>query len=211
MNSRHTPDHDGTTGRCTAVSGAGKALFLPTLGRPPLFLFAIAFFALSVCATAQGLPSWVGAGGEYSGSSSPHYSGWVAYATPVNTALQAYSFTLGQVLVVNGKLVKSVTTGVDDLLKTVPTKHGDFTVHGIGTIGGSTASSQQPTASGQQPTANQASPNALATAVGGGLMFRFRKQVWIFPPGFTVEVFALNNNIGSASKPSVLIGGGWTW
>jgi hypothetical protein len=141
------------------------------------------------------LPNWAGTGGEYSTSTSPHFSGWAAFAVPVNTALGAYSFTIEQALLQDGKIVTAVTTGIDDILKAASVKRGTWTLHGIATIGGAST-----------PTATTA-----AFAGGGGLMFTFKEKFWIFPAGFTIEGFAIQNKAGSSAKPSILLGGGWTW
>lgn len=166
----------------------------------------IALALIAGLASAQTMPAWVGFGGSYTGSVSPHFAGWGAFAQPVNATVQAYSFTLGQTLVVDGKAAASITTGVDDVLKAIAMKKGDWTLHGIGTIGGASSTGK--------PATNAAAPasqTALATALGGGWMFRFKQKTWMVPAGFTLEGFALSNSVGTASKPSFLLGGGYTW
>jgi hypothetical protein len=158
-----------------------------------LLLTLAALAASMTC--AQKLPSWAGAGASYDSSASPHYSAWGAIAIPVSTALGAYSFTVEQPLLVNGKLSTSVTTGIDDILKTLPMGAGVLTVHGIGTLGVATTSTGA----------------VSAFAGGGGLMYEFTKKVWILSAGFTVEAFALQNKAGSSAKPSVLLGIGKTF
>lgn len=151
--------------------------------------------SLAFAQTAPKLPTWAGSGGEYTGAASPHWSGWGAFATPVSTSLGAYSFTLEQAILQGGKIVTVLTTGIDDILKTLSLKTGEWTLHAIASIGGAST-----------PTA---SVGALAN--GGGLMYRFKEKLGIIPAGFTFEAFVLETKAGAPAKPSVLIGGGWTW
>ena len=165
-----------------------------------VLLFAAAWSIYGQTATAPApvkntLPNWFGVGGEYADASSPHFSGWAAFSLPVSAALGASSFTLEQALLLGGKIVTSVTTGIDDVLKSGATRSGIWTMHGIGTLGGVAT-----------PTATK-----LAAATGGGVMYELTKQWGILPPGFTFEAVALENKAGSTAKPNVLIGIGKTW
>jgi hypothetical protein len=130
------------------------------------------------------LPNLFLVGGEYSSSASPKFSGFAAFAKPVNQSLGMYSFTLHQALIHNKNLVTSDTTGLaDDFPKTrACSKRGCLALVGLGTAGVSSGAAITP-----------------AYAAGGGFVFRSTG-------GWALGAFALENMTSGWKKPNALLG-----
>jgi hypothetical protein len=133
------------------------------------------------------LPNLFLAGGEYGSASSPHFSGFLAIALPVSAPVGLYSYSMYQGLIVKGKLVTSTTTGAADDLKTFCFKPGCLALVALAAAG----------------ISNGATAN-LATATGGGFVFRFSD-------GWAVAVFGVKNTAAGTSNPNLLIGFGRVW
>lgn len=136
---------------------------------------------------AKALPSVFLVGGEYSSTSSPHFSGFAALAVPVSNSLGMYSYSQYQSLFVKNKITTSTTTGIADDLKTVCFKGGCAVLVGLASAGAATSTTTQAAFSG-----------------GGGLLFRLSNS-------WAVSAFAVQNTVGGSGKPSVLLGVGRTW
>lgn len=152
--------------------------------RLKIFLAVLMFATVARCAD---LPTLFLAGGEYSSSTSPHYSGFAAIASPVSTSLGAYVYGLYQGLIVKGKLTTSTTAGGADDLKTYCWKQGCLALVVVGTAGVSASSTA-----------------GLALADGGGFTWRTNS-------GWVAGLMAIQNTAAGVSKPSVLAGFGRTW
>lgn len=127
------------------------------------------------------LPNWGGAGAMFS---NPGWSGIAALAVPVSNSAGLYSFTLYQESLLHGKLATTTSTGLDEIVRTVVTKHGTFMLHGILTFGATTTSSAT---TGSFP-------------YGGGGTFAFK--------GWAPGLFVIKN---ATAHPSAVIVIGRTW
>jgi len=128
-------------------------------------------------------------GSGYSSADSPHFGGWAALALPVSQSQGIYSYTLYQAAPVAGRAPTiSTTTGVAMILRSFATKRGTLYVLGLTTAGAAVSGT--------------ATTGAFS---GGGI------GVWKFPGGFTVEFGGTAEKAGAGTRPSLKLGGGWSW
>jgi hypothetical protein len=136
--------------------------------------------------TPPGLPKWGGCGASFS---NPGWLGWCALAIPVVQSQGIYSWTMYQ-FIPNGSAVPAVvtSTGGAMILRSFAIRKGKLDIIGLGAVGVAVTS-----------TAASFSPS------GGGL------ALWRSAKGWTLEVGAIENKVGSVTKPQWIAGPGITW
>jgi len=141
---------------------------------------------LAASTTPAALPKWAGCGGSFS---DPGWLGWCALAIPIVQSQGLYSWTMYQFLP-NGSQVPSVVTSTGGalILRSFKLKNGMLDFIGLGAVGVAVTAS-----------ATSFSPS------GGGLV------LWRGKHGWTIEAGAIENKVGSVTKPQWILGPGLTW